>query len=208
AEHAHERGIGVDEALVGSDDADAFLQGLEEFGETRFVFAQRGDVAGEHGDAIDFVVAHHGVRDAVEIEDGVLIFEAQLDDAAPDAALEEARHGALDEVEAFAGAFFDEVSELASDDLLERQADQGGEAAIDGADFSIEGHGEENVIEGVDEVAETLLGAGDDFEELIELLVAGGDGFALLDAADESTQLGNFLRALPGVKAEKRDEND
>ena len=52
-----------------------------------------------------------------------------------------------------------------------------------------------------------MLGAGDDLEELIELLVAGGVGFALLDAADESTELGNFLRALPGVKAEKRDEN-
>ena len=48
AEHANERGIGVENAIVGSDDVDAFLQRFEQFGEACFVFARRGDIAREN----------------------------------------------------------------------------------------------------------------------------------------------------------------
>jgi len=62
---------------------------------------------------------------------------------------------------------------MAADDFLERPADEIGEAAVDGADFAIEAKGEEKVVKGIDEIAETLLGLGNHLEELLHLAVAG-----------------------------------
>ena len=97
---------------------------------------------------------------------------------------------------------------MAADDLLEAHADDIGEAAIDGADFTIEREGEKDVVEGVDEVAVALLRAFDDGEKFVELAIFGGLGVALLETFDEAAELGHFLRALPGVHAEEGDEND
>ena len=49
-----------------------------------------------------------------------------------------------------------------------RSADKIGKAAIDGADFALEGEREQNVVEGIDQVAIALLRALDDGEELVE----------------------------------------
>ena len=125
-----------------------------------------------------------------------------MHDAGPVAPLEKARHGAIDQVARFAGGFFEKIAQPAADDLLEAQADEIGEAAIDGAHFAIEGEGEKHVVERVDQVPVALLGALDDGEELIHLLVAGRRGVALLDASDQAAKLGYFLSALPGIQAE------
>src|ERR1700676_2705805 len=118
SEHANERGIGVDDAIVRSNDIDAFLKGLEQFGETRFVFAKSGDIAGEHGDAVHLVIAEHGMRDTVEITSAIPVFEANFCDSGPVAALQESRHGAA--YEALGGArVFDKIAQRPADDLRE-----------------------------------------------------------------------------------------
>ena len=43
---------------------------------------------------MDFVVSGHGMRYAIVIADGVLLFEADLYDAGPVAALDKTRQGA------------------------------------------------------------------------------------------------------------------
>ena len=111
-------------------------------------------------------------------------------------------------VRRFVVGFFEEFADVAADDLLEAHADDIGEAAIDGADFTVESEGEKHVVEGVDEVAVALLRALDDGEKLVELAIAGGLGVALLEAFDEAAELGHFLSALPGVHAEESDEDD
>ena len=97
AEHANERGIGVENAIVGRDDVDAFLQRFEELGEARFVFAGGGDVSRKNGDAVNLIAAHHGVGDAVVVESRFVALDLDVDDAGPMAALDEARHGAIDQ---------------------------------------------------------------------------------------------------------------
>jgi hypothetical protein len=107
----------------------------------------------------------------------------------------------------FVAGFLDEVENGPADDLLKGLPDEIRKAAVGGADFAIEAESEEDVIEGVDEIAIALLGTGDDVEELIHLLVADGAGIALLETADHAAQLGNVFGALEGVNAEERDEN-
>ena len=96
AEHAHESRVDLENGSFGCGDVDAFLERFEEFGEASFVLAERGDVAGEDGDAENFVVAHHGVGNAIEVENRGLIFQAELENAGPSATLHETGHGPLD----------------------------------------------------------------------------------------------------------------
>ena len=115
---------------------------------------------------MDLVAAHHGVGDAVIVESRFVTLDAKVDDAGPVATLEEARHGSINQSARFAIGFFQELADVAADDLLETHADEISKAAIDGADFAIEIEGEKHVVEGVDEVAVALLRAFDDGEKL------------------------------------------
>ncbi len=83
-----------------------------------------------------------------------------------------------------------------------------GEAAIDGADFAIEGEREENVVEGVDEVAVALLRAFDYCEKFVEFAVVRWLLCCAARVLLRDRELGHFLRTLPGVHAKQRDEND
>ena len=51
------------------------------------------------------------------------------------------------------------------------------------------------------------LGAGDDLEKLVHLLVAGRGGITLLDAADEAAQLRNLVCLAPRVKHKQGHQN-
>src|SRR5580700_6072080 len=204
AEHADESGIRVEDVALGRGDVDAFLERFKEFGEASFILAQRGDVAAENGEAVDFVVAGHGMGDAIVIADRVLLLKAHLDDAGPMAALDETRHSAANQLLAFATAFFEEIRHRAADNLLVVGTDEVAKAAIHGADFALEREGDEDVVEGIDEVAVALLGAGDNREELVELPVAGRSGIMLLQAADKTAEFGDFLSALPGIGDEEQ----
>ena len=150
AEHAHQRGIGVQNPAVGRGDVDAFLERFEKLGEARFVAAQRGNVAREHGDAVNRFTAHHGMHDAVEVERRFLIFQADLEHAGPVTALEEPRHRTLEKLFLLPVAFLNEFADRLADDFGKRSFDQVGKAAIHGANPAVQGHGEEQVIEGVD----------------------------------------------------------
>ena len=97
AEHTNERGIHVENAIVGGDNVDAFLESFEEFGEAGFVFARGGDIASKNRDAVNFVAAHHGVGDAVVVEGRRVTLDPDVNDAGPVAALDEARHGAINQ---------------------------------------------------------------------------------------------------------------
>ncbi len=157
---------------------------------------------------MDFVGAGHGVRNAVEVVDGVFALEVHLNNAGPMAAFEEAGHGVLDQLVAFARGFLDEVAERLADDLLKRRGNEIGKAPVHGANFAFEAERQKNVVKGIDQVAVALLGAGNDLEELVELLVAGGSGVTLLDAANEAAEVGGFAVALPGVGDEEHDKNN
>ena len=208
AEHANERRVRIENAIVRRDDVDAFLQSFEEFGEARFVFARGGNVARKNGDAMNLIAAHHRVSDAVVVESGFVALDLDVDDAGPMAALDEAGHGAFDQRARFAVGLFEKLADVAADDLLKAHADDVGEAAIHGADFAVEREGEKHVVERVDKVAVALLRALDDGEQLVKFAILGGLGIFLLEAFDEAAELGHFLSALPGVHAEESDEND
>src|SRR5208282_5860148 len=185
AQHADERGIHLEDLILGGNDVDAFLERFKEFREAGFAAADGGDVAGENGEAVDLVIAEHGVSDAIEEIGGVGALDANLNDTGPVAAFEKPGHRLGN---GFRGSFvnvLDELHEMATDDFLEGAADEIGEAAVGSADFAIETKGEEKIVEGVDEIAETLLGFGNHLKELLHLAVAGEAGAFLVEAADE-----------------------
>src|SRR5262249_9659657 len=93
-------------------------------------------------------------------------------------------------------------------DLLERQANEVGEAAIRSADFAIEAKREEDVIEGIDQVAKALLRLGDHAEELLHLLAIGRGSSGAIETADHAFQFGDLLGFPPEVNAEQANEND
>jgi hypothetical protein len=114
---------------------------------------------------MDFVVAGHGVRDTVEIANGILFLEADLDDPGPVAALEKTRHGAADHLGALAAAFLQKIRNGATDDLL-----VGGANKIGKADSRRESpfHGKARRMSSKESRS---VGAGDD-KKLVHLLVA------------------------------------
>ena len=89
-----------------------------------------------------------------------------------------------------------------ANNFLKRGTNQVGEATVGGADFAVEGDGNQDVVEGVDQVAIALLGALNDREKFVELLVAGRRTVTLLNAADQPTEFGYFMVALPGINDE------
>src|SRR5271157_2879298 len=131
AQHADERGIHLEDLILGGNDVDAFLERFKEFREAGFAAADGGDVAGENGEAVDLVIAEHGVSDAIEEIGGVGALDANLNDTGPVAAFEKPGHRLGN---GFRGSFvnvLDELHEMATDDFLEGAADEIGEAAID-----------------------------------------------------------------------------
>src|SRR5258708_40285769 len=130
----------------------------------RFAFTQRGDVAGQDRDALHLIAAKHGVRHAVEIVSRIASLQTCWNDARPDSALEKTRHRSLCNLAAFPGTFFDEFTQIVADDLGKGGAYEVGKAAVGGANLSVEGDGEQDVIERIDQIAITLLGSRDDFK--------------------------------------------
>src|SRR5450755_1299633 len=88
-------------------------------------------------------------------------------------------------------------------DFLKRGAHQVGKRAIDGAYFSFERHGDQNIVERIDEIAITLLRSADPVKKLVDLFFAGRHSIALLDSMNQPAKLRNFLCALPHMRAKK-----
>jgi len=91
---------------------------------------------------LDFVTAHHGVSDAIEIENRRLAFQAYLDHALPLAALHETRHRALHQLFTISVALLDEIGQRSADNLLERRVHEIGKTAVDGTDLAVKRNGE------------------------------------------------------------------
>ncbi len=79
------------------------------------------------------------MRDAIVVADGVLFFQADLDDAGPVAALDETRQSTANQFRAVAAALFEEFGNLAADNLLVVGADEISKAAVYRANFAFEG---------------------------------------------------------------------
>src|SRR4029077_5395409 len=109
------------------------------------------------------------------------------------AALQEFRHGPLDEIQALTGCFLNEFRQRFADDVLVRSSNKIGKTAIDGANFTVQSQGDQHVVKGIDEIAITLLGTGDPVKQLVEVLFTGRFRVALLDALNQTAQLGDFL---------------
>src|SRR5260370_14566249 len=60
----------------------------------------------------------------------------------------------------------------------------------------------------MDQVAITLLGPGDNVEELIKLLVAWRLGIALFETMHEAAELGDLTSLVPHVGGEENHQND
>src|SRR6185369_5547423 len=92
--------------------------------------------------------------------------------------------------------------------LLEGCAYQVGKTAVGGADFAVEGHGNQHVVKGIDQVPVTLLRLLDNREQLVQLLITWRVSDALFNAANQSAQLCDLFVAFPGVNDEGRYNND
>src|SRR5260370_17338475 len=60
----------------------------------------------------------------------------------------------------------------------------------------------------MDQVAITLLGPGDNVEELIKLLVAWRLGIALFETVHEAAELGDLTSLVPHVGGEENHQDD
>src|SRR6266581_235783 len=94
AQHAHQRRIDVHNGPVRGGDVDAFLERFEEFRKAGFVLAECGDVVPQNGNAVDFAVAHYGMRDTIEVSERRLCLQPHLNNTRPLAAFHESGHGA------------------------------------------------------------------------------------------------------------------
>ncbi len=89
------------------------------------------------------------------------------------------------------------------DQLGERPLQQVGETAIGRENFTLERKREEQIIEGINQVAVALLRSRDEGEKLSELLVARRRrDLALLDSTHEPAQFGDFARLGPRIDTE------
>ena len=208
AQHAHQRRIDVHNGSVRRGDVDAFLERFEEFRETCFVFAECSNIAPKNGNALDFPAAHHGMRDTIEVKHRRLTLQAYLDNTFPLAALHEAWHGAFHEFGRIAAALLHEFGQRPADNLLEGRANEIRKTAVDGADLAVEIEGQQNIVERVNQIAIALLRPCNDFEELIELLVARRRLIALFQAVHEAAQFGNLRGLPPHVNPEQGNDND
>src|SRR5207237_10001281 len=86
--------------------------------------------------------------------------------------------------------------------------DEVGKIALNRTNLSMDVKYQQDVVEGGNQVAITLLGLGNDLEDLIQLLIAGRLRVPLFDAAQKATQLGNLPGLFPQVDAEKGDQHD
>ena len=90
---------------------------------------------------MDLIVAHHGVRDAIEIKNALLIFEVHVYHARPAAALQKSGHGALHEIMACASCFLNEIGQRFAYNVFVGSSDKIGKAAIDRAELTIQRKG-------------------------------------------------------------------
>ena len=120
-QHAHQRGVHGHDAIPGRADVDAFLQGLEELGEARFAFAQRGDVPGEHGDAVHLFRAEDGMRHAIEVARRAASPHLHFHHAHPRPLFEEARQAVFVRFLAFGFGALQKIQDRPADELLKRQ---------------------------------------------------------------------------------------
>src|SRR5258705_6119556 len=139
------------------------------------------------------------MNDTVEIMHGVAHLQSYLRYPGPVALFQKPRHGSLDQVWSVSSSILQKFRKLVANDVLECAAYKVGKTAIGGANFSVESHRNEHIVEGINQVAIALLRAFDYRKKLIELLIAGRRSVALLDAADQPMQLRHFLIALPDV---------
>src|SRR5215471_5637527 len=95
-----------------------------------------------------------------------------------------------------------------TDNFLKGCSDQVGKAAVCRSNLAIECHGNEHVVERVDQIAVTLLRALDYGKELIELAIAWRIRGALLDTAHQPPQLGHLLVTLPCINNDGGDDDD
>ena len=147
AQHAHQGGVDVHNGSVRSRDVNAFLERFEEFREAGFVLAERGDVARENGDAMDFAIAQHGMRHTVEVKERPLSFQPNLDDASPLPAFHETWHRTANQLGPVSAAFLQEVRNGFSNNLLEGRVDEIGKTAVSGANLPVKRKCEQNIIE-------------------------------------------------------------
>ena len=101
-----------------------------------------------------------------------------------------------------------EFIERAADEIGKGLSDQIGEAAVGGYDASIERDREEQIIEGVDQVAIAALRSLDQLKQLFELPGVGGRGGSLFEPAHQPVQLGHLLALRPSVDPEQADEQN
>ena len=111
---------------------------------------------------MNVVIAQHGVRNAVEVKRRLLILQLDLKNSGPLTALEETWHGALQQFGAIATAFLDKFAERPADDFLKRHLNEVGKTAVDCANLSVHGDGQQEIVEGVNQVTIALLRLGDD----------------------------------------------
>ena len=156
AEDPRERGIYAFEVPVGRRQVDAFLQRLEQLGEASLIFPFLRNVVRQDADSLIPAVANQGVQVALQESRGGIALELHAQHSGPVAPLQKAGQSL------FGGgaASVHQVQEFiegAADEIGKGLSDQIGEAAIGGYDASIEGDGEEQIIEGVDQVAIAAL---------------------------------------------------
>src|SRR5437763_12660107 len=119
---------------------------------------------------MDLVVAHHGMDHAFKIMNRMKLLQTNLCDTSPMSFFNEAGHGSFNQVRAVGTGVLQEFRELMADNVLKSAANKLGETAIGRANFSIEGHSNQHVVERINQIAITLLRALDDRKELAQLL--------------------------------------
>ena len=187
-------GIRIEQLALGSAEVHAFLQGLEEFGEAAFFLAFFGDVPGESADADHFVTLDDRIQHAVEIQRAGAVLDLDADQSRPAALFQKAGKASFDIAPQ---RFGQKLVNLVAHDIGIGDSQQLGDAAIDGPQRTVERAGKSHVVERVDELLETALGALDDLAELVELLIGRGDAGAVAQVAQQVLQFGNF--AAPAV---------
>ena len=186
AQHVRQRRVYILKFAVGSGEINALLQRLKKFGEACFIFALPGDVAGQGADPLLGAIANQNLQRTLQEPRGSIVFQPDAQHAGPVTLFKKPRQSFFRGSPARAFGYINEIIQRFTNQLGKGVPKQIGHGAIGGNNFAIQGDREQQILEGIDEVAISALRVFHHLEQFFKLPKAGRCGSALLETANHS----------------------
>src|SRR5271157_3668793 len=162
-----------------------------------------GDIPSQHADPNHFAALDDRIQNAVEVKRPGIVLEAHANRPRPVSLLQKAAESRF---YPFAAGVVNEVEELLSHDLSERQPYQLADALVDCAQRAVQRNRASRILERVDQLLEAALRPRNHLVELVELLLRGSRAYMFLQVLQQHLQLNHFLPPAIGIHSQQHGE--